>query len=89
MVEAGALNKKYGFATWFGPTNSYSPPQSEGRYGGTQFTCFTGTKVQILTHKALLGANYDDDYWFDSYGGGRGDGRLVLMCVVYIYSRYT
>ena len=56
---------------------------------GTQFTCFTGTKVQILTHKALLGANYDDDYWFDSYGGGRGDGRLVLICVVYIYSRYT
>ena len=53
MVEAGALNKKYGFATWFGPTNSYSPPQSEGRYGGTQFTCFTGTKVQILTHKEL------------------------------------
>ena len=23
---------------------------------GTQFTCFTGTKVQILTRKALLGA---------------------------------
>jgi hypothetical protein len=29
-----------------------------GNYGntaGTQFTCFTGTKVRILTHKALLG----------------------------------
>ncbi len=24
---------------------------------GTQFTCFTGTKVQILTQKALLEAN--------------------------------
>jgi hypothetical protein len=23
---------------------------------GTQFTCFTGTKVQVLTLKALLGA---------------------------------
>ena len=24
------------------------------KHGGTQFTCFTGTKVQILTLKALL-----------------------------------
>ena len=24
---------------------------------GTQFTCFTGTKVQILTQKALVGPN--------------------------------
>ena len=27
----------------------------ENAGGGTQFTCFTGTKVQILTQKALLG----------------------------------
>ena len=25
-------------------------------FPGTQFACFTGTKVQILTQKALLGA---------------------------------
>merc|ERR1712216_177657 len=33
MTKAGALNKKYGFSTWQGPTNSYSPPIQGGRYG--------------------------------------------------------
>jgi len=33
LVTAGDLNKKVGFKTWTGRTNSYSPPITEGRYG--------------------------------------------------------
>ena len=33
MVKAGELNKRIGFTTWHGPTNTYSPPITEGRYG--------------------------------------------------------
>jgi len=33
MVKAGGVNAKYGFKTWKGPTNSYSPPIHGGRYG--------------------------------------------------------
>ena len=33
MVKAGGVNSKYGFKTWKGPTNSYSPPIHGGRYG--------------------------------------------------------
>jgi len=44
--------------------------------GGTHFTCFTGTKVQILTYKAL-GEDEEGDVllpWTISKGAKRRDG---------------
>jgi hypothetical protein len=37
---------------------------------GTQFTCFTGTKVQIMTQKALLDAKGTGEDERGSDGGG-------------------
>ncbi len=31
----------------------FSPARRSGSWRGTQFSCFTGTKVQILTQKAV------------------------------------
>jgi hypothetical protein len=44
-------------------------------FQGTQFTCFTSTKVQILTPKALLGP-----LWHPSRGFRKGRSRVMLRC---------
>jgi len=58
MVKAGGLNGKYGFKTWKGPTNSYSPPIHGGRYGDANAmdatpisAIFKGSKTAMLAGK--------------------------------------
>jgi len=61
MVEAGALNRKVGFSTWKGETNSEAPPIQRGRYGDSnamdatempQGLMFKGTKTAMLKSQA-------------------------------------
>jgi len=58
MVKAGSVNSKYGFKTWKGPTDSYSPPIHGGRYGdGNSMDAtpinaiFKGRKTAMLAGK--------------------------------------
>jgi hypothetical protein len=47
---------------------------------GTQFSCFTGTKEQILTQNALVGWG-DDDEPFASAALLQGIGFVCVVCV--------
>jgi hypothetical protein len=57
------------------PTSS--PPQAKrpACTAGTQFTCFTGTKVQILTHCRTPPAVYRSAFERKALGGARGRTR--------------
>jgi hypothetical protein len=48
------LVQKYTYWLGWVPAAGQGQTQSADLRGRTQFTCFTGTKVQILTQKALL-----------------------------------
>jgi hypothetical protein len=61
IVEAGALNRKVGFNTWEGETNSEAPPIRGGRYGTSnamdatempQGLMFKGSKTAMLKSHA-------------------------------------
>ena len=56
MVSAGSTNAKVGFKTWFGPSNTFSPPITAGRYGD-------GNAMDSTEMSALENLQYGlDDY---------------------------
>ncbi len=53
-----------------------------GGRGGTQFTCFTGRKVQILTHKALQEGGKGGGVTVDACAGdAAGYSQVACVCV--------
>ena len=50
--------------------------------GGTQFTCFTGSKVQILRHKALQEGGEGGGVTVDACAGeAAGYSQVECVCV--------
>ena len=64
-------------------TDANAPGTTRGRFGGapgTQFTCFSSTKVRILTHGILRGR-----YRWYADGGGSGFLLSLLALLVLKY----